>query len=115
MRLSWASPARVASLLDNWGEIDPSAARNWLEEECIASDGGCFPRVAYSWGRVDRAAAIDYAIANQQRPNFEAATNELVYEFVRSAKEDATRLILLLPPETAKAAVKNIADVTNPR
>jgi len=108
-------PGRVASLLDNWGEIDPSAARNWLEEDVSRQTADAFRALLTSWGRVDRAAAIDYAIANQQRPNFEAATNELVYEFVRSAKEDATRLILLLPPETAKAAVKNIADVTNPK
>lgn len=105
---------RVVSLLNNWGEIDPNAARRWLEEDVSRHTAEAFRAFLTSWGRVDRAAAIDYAIANQQRPNFESAINELAYEFVRSAKEDATRLILLLPPEQAKAALKNVADVTNP-
>ena len=30
------------------------------------------------------------------------------------AKDDATRLISLLPAEQAKAAVENVADITNP-
>jgi hypothetical protein len=105
---------RVVSLLNNWGEIDPIAARNWIEEDASRQTADAFRAFLTSWGHVDPAAAIDYAIANQQRPNFEAAINELVYEFVRSAKQDATRLILLLPPEQAKAALKNIANVTNP-
>ncbi|MEY2483521.1 MAG: hypothetical protein QOK24_2049 [Verrucomicrobiota bacterium] len=105
---------RVVSLLSNWGEIDPAAARKWLEEDASRQTADAFRAFLTSWGRVDHAAAIDYTIANQQRPNFEAATNELVYEFVRSAKEDASRLLLLLPPEAAKAALKKVADVTNP-
>jgi hypothetical protein len=105
---------RVVSLLDNWGEIDPAAARKWLEEDASRQTPDAFRAFLTSWGRLDRAAAIDYAIANQKRPNFEAAINALVYEFVRSAKEDASRLLLLLPPEAAKAALKNVADATNP-
>jgi hypothetical protein len=105
---------RVVSLLNNWGEIDPSAARKWLEEDASRQTADAFRAFLASWGRVDRAAAIAYAIANQQRPDFGAATNDLVYEFVRSTKEDASRLLLLLPPDAAKAALKNVADLTNP-
>jgi hypothetical protein len=114
MDITFSEPDRVVSLLSNWGEIDPTAARNWVEKDTSRQTADSFRAFLTSWGRVDRAAAIEYAIANQQRPNFEAATNELVYEFVLSAKEDATRLILLLPPEAAKAALKNVADITNP-
>jgi hypothetical protein len=105
---------RVVLLLGNWGEIDPAAARKWIEADASLQTVDAFRAFLTSWGRVDRAAAIDYAVANASRPNFEAATNELVYEFVRSAKEDASRLLLLLPPEAAKAALKKVADVTNP-
>jgi hypothetical protein len=114
IKLPGDEPDRVVSLLSNWGEIDPTAARNWLEADISRQTADAFRSFLTSWGRIDRAAAIDYAIANQQRPNFETATNELVYEFVRSTKEDASRLLLLLPPEAAKAALKKVADVTNP-
>jgi hypothetical protein len=112
--ITFYEPSRVVSLLNNWGEIDPSAAKKWLEQDPSRQTADAFLAFLTSWGRVDRAAAIDYAIANQQRPNFEAATNELVYDFVRSAKEDATKLILLLPPAAAKAAMKHVAEITNP-
>jgi hypothetical protein len=114
IKLSGDENDRVVSLLDNWGEIDPVAARNWLEEDASRQTPDAFRAFLASWGRVDRAAAIDYTIANQERPNSQAATNELVYEFVRSAKEDASRLLLSLPPKAAKAALKNVADVVNP-
>lgn len=112
--ITFYEPSRVVSLLNNWGEIDPSAAKKWLEQDPSRQTADAFRALLTSWGRVDRAAAIDYAIANQQRANFEAATNELVYDFVRSAKEDATKLILLLPPAPAKAALKHVAEITNP-
>ncbi|HKP01984.1 MAG TPA: hypothetical protein VJU77_01360 [Chthoniobacterales bacterium] len=105
---------RVSSLLKNWGEIDPTAAKIWLEADTSRQTKEAFRAFLTSWGHVDHAAAIDYAVANQRKPNFEPAINELVYDFVRPAKEDASKLILLLPPEQAKAALKNVADITNP-
>lgn len=114
IRLSHEEDDRVVSLLSNWGEIDPSAARNWLEADASRQTKDTFRAFVTSWGRVDRAGAIDYAVANARQPDFEGAVNELVYQFVRSAKEDATRLIMLLPPERAKAALKNVADIINP-
>jgi hypothetical protein len=105
---------RVVSLLGNWGEIDPAAARKWIEADASRQTVDAFRAFLTSWGRVDRAAAIDYAVANASRPNLGGAVNDLVYAFVRSAKEDASRLLLLLPPEAAKAALKKVADVTNP-
>ena len=114
IKLSGEEDDRVVLLLNNWGEIDPIAARNWLEADASRQTKEAFQAFVTSLGRVDRGAAIDYAVANARQPNFEGAVNELVYQFVRSAKEDATRLIMLLPPECAKVAVKNVADITNP-
>jgi hypothetical protein len=105
---------RVVSLLNNWGEIDPSAARSWLEADASRHTKDALRAFVTSWGRADPAGAINYAVANAHEPKFEGAINELVYQFVRSAKEDATRLIWLLPPERAKAAMKNVADITSP-
>jgi hypothetical protein len=103
---------RLSSLLTNWGEIDPSAAKNWLEADASRQTKDAFRAFLPAWGRADPAAAIEYAVANVHRPNFEAAVNELVYEFVRTAKVDATRLILLLPTDQAIAAVENAARIT---
>jgi hypothetical protein len=106
---------RLPSLLGNWGEIDPATARAWIEADSSRQTKDALRAFVTSWGRTDRAGAIDYAVANAHEPKFEGAINELVYQFVRSAKEDATRLISLLPPAQAKAAMKNVADITNPR
>ena len=114
IKLSGDEDDRVVSLMSNWGEIDPSAARTWLEADASRQTKDALRAFVTGWGRADRAGAIDYAVANAHEPKFEGAINELVYEFVRSAKEDATRLIWLLPPEQAKTAMKNVADITSP-
>lgn len=105
---------RAASLLGNWAEIDPNAAKRWLEEDASRQSTGALLAFVTGWGRVDSGAAIQYVVANANDPKFEKATNELVYEFVRSAKENATRLVLLLPPEKAKAALKNVVETIAP-
>jgi hypothetical protein len=107
--------SRIVSLLTNWGEVDPSAARSWLEADVSRQSKDGIRAFLTSWGLADSAAAIDYAVANAGQPNFKEAINELAYQFVRSAKEKATRLILLLPSEQARAALENVADTINPR
>ena len=103
---------RLSSLMSHWPAIDPAAARQWLEADPARQTKDAFSAFLLSWEGVDRAAAIDHALANAHRPNFAEAINALAYQFVRTAKEDATRFILLLPPEQARAAVKNIAHTT---
>lgn len=104
---------RLFSLMSHWAEIDPAAAREWVEADFSRQTKDAFRAFVTSWADVDRAAAIDYAVANAKRANFDEAINDLAYQFVRLAKEDATRLILLLPSEQAKAAVKHIAHTTS--
>jgi hypothetical protein len=104
---------RLFSLMCHWAEIDPASARDWLEADLSRQTKDAFRAFVTSWADVDRAAAIDYAVANAHRPNFEEAINDLAHQFIRLAKEDATRLILLLPPEQAKAAVAAVAQTTS--
>jgi hypothetical protein len=103
---------RVFSLLSNWGEIDPAAARAWIEADSSRQTKDAVRAFVMSWGRVDHAAATDYAVTNSGRPEFEPAINGLVYQFIQSTKEDATRLILLLPREQAIAAMEDAARIT---
>jgi hypothetical protein len=106
--------ARITSLLNNWGEIDPIEAKKWLEADASRQTSEALRAFVASWGRVDGAAAIEYAVANAGNPKFEAATNELAYGFVRTSKENATKLLLLLPLEKAKAALTNVVNITAP-
>ena len=107
--------SRISSLLSNWGAIDPAAARKWLEADASRQRPGALQAFLTGWGRVDRAGAIDYAVANAGEPKLGGAINELVYQFVRFAQDDASRLISLLPPERAKAALENVAEITSPK
>ena len=104
---------RLLSLLYNWGEIDPPAARDWVEADPSRQTKDAFRALVNGWDDTDRPAAIEYVLANASRPNFQDAINELAYDFVRKAKDQATSLILLLPPEQAKATVQHIAHRTN--
>jgi hypothetical protein len=104
--------SRLVSLLSNWGEIDPASARAWIEADSSRQTTGSFRAFVTNWAHVDRGAAIDYAVANAGRPTFASAINELSYDLVRVAKEDATRIVLLLPREQAIAAIENTARIT---
>ncbi|MEO5722490.1 MAG: hypothetical protein ABIR71_13620 [Chthoniobacterales bacterium] len=105
---------RMSALIRSWGEIDPAAARSWLEDDASRQTQGVAEALLTSWGRVDRAGAIEYAVAKAGQPQFASAINELVYQFIRFAGEDATRLLAVLPTSQAQAAVKNVAAVTSP-
>jgi hypothetical protein len=96
-------------LLYNWGSIDPLAAREWLEADPSRQTKDAFRAFLMGWAEIDRAAAIDYALANAARPNFETGINELTYFLFRVSPDDATRLLQLLPPERAKVAMKTVA------
>ena len=103
---------RVFSLMCFWPNIDPAAAREWLEADGSRQTKDSFRAFVTSWAEVDPAAAINYAVAKATRPNFQEAINGLGYQFVRLSKDDATKLMMLLPAEQAKAAMKKIAGTT---
>jgi hypothetical protein len=103
---------RISSLMSHWPAIDPVAALQWLEADPARQTSDAWSAFLVSWAGVDRAAAIDFALANAHRPNFADVINSLAHHFVRTTKEGATRFMLLLPPEHAKAAVQSIAYFT---
>jgi hypothetical protein len=103
---------RLFSLLCHWGDLDPIAARKWVEDDASRQTKDAFRGLVTSWAEVDPAAAINYAVANAERPDFDEAIKELSYQFVRLTPDDARKLILLLPPEKAKMAMENIARTT---
>ncbi|MEY2504970.1 MAG: hypothetical protein QOG27_1250, partial [Verrucomicrobiota bacterium] len=88
------------------------AARDWLEADPSRQTKSAFQFLVSAWAATNRSEAIHYVLANAARPNFAAAVNGLVYEFVRSEKDQATSLILLLPTENAKTSVQYVAHET---
>lgn len=103
---------RLFKLLCHWPSIDPAAAREWLEADASRQTKDAFRAFVTSWAEVDPAAAINYTVANATRPDFQAAINDLSYQFMRLSKDDATKLMLLLPAEQAKAAMGNVLHLT---
>lgn len=100
---------RLFSLMCNWGEINPEQARDWLDADPARQTADSFRALVSGWADKDRAAAIQYVLANALRPEFSKAIDELGYNFFRKTKDEASRLMLLLPPEQAKGALNHIA------
>lgn len=103
---------RLYSLLYNWGAIDPLAARDWVEADPSRQTKEAFQALVSGWDDTDRPAALQYLLANASRPDFQDAIDVLAYYFVRNAKDQATNLILLLPPDQAKAALQHVSHTT---
>jgi hypothetical protein len=99
-------------LLYHWGAIDPAAAKEWLEGDTSRQTTHAFRAFLVGWAEIDRAAAMEYAVANSARANFGEAVNELAYDLFRVSPDDASRLMSLLPPDQAKAAMKVVANNT---
>jgi hypothetical protein len=95
-------------LLFNWGKIDTAAAKEWLESDASHQKKEAFRAFVVAWAEADRGAAINYAIANASRPEFEPAVKDLSYYL----PDDARTFVLLLPPEQARVAVEEIAHKT---
>jgi hypothetical protein len=103
---------RLASLFSNWGEIDPLQARGWLEAHPSYQTKDAFSALVGAWVDMDRPAAIHYVLANASRPEFGDAIDGLGFTFFLKEKDQATGLMLLLPPEQAKGALQHIAHMT---
>ena len=99
-------------LLFNWGKIDPAAAKSWLENDVSHQKKEAFRAFAVAWAETDRAAAINYAVANANRPEFEPTVKDLSYYLLRFFPDDARTFVLLLPREQARVAVEEIAEKT---
>ena len=99
-------------LLFNWGKIDTAAAKEWLESDASHQKKEAFRAFVVAWAEADRGAAINYAIANASRPEFEPAVKDLSYYLLRLFPDDARTFVLLLPPEQARVALEEIAHTT---
>jgi hypothetical protein len=100
------------ALLYNWGKISPEEAKDWLEADPTRQKKESFRGFVLAWAEVDRGAAINYAVANANKPDFEPALKDLAYYLFRLFPDDARTFVLLLPPQQANAAMQKIADTS---
>jgi hypothetical protein len=103
---------RLFSLMCNWGAINPEQARDWVDADPSRQKEDAFRALVSGWADNDSAAAIQYVLANASRPEFAKAIDELTYDLFRNAKDEATRLVLLLPPDQGKGAVQSVANMS---
>jgi hypothetical protein len=64
---------------------DARAAKNWMKQDSSRQTKGAIYAFLGAWAENDRAAAIDYAVANAGRENFAPGINELAYSLLREA------------------------------
>ena len=107
-----AEDDRLYALMFNWAKMEPAAARDWLERDPLHQKKDAFRAFAVAWAEVDRAAAINYTVANASRPEFEPAVKDLAYYLLRLFPDDARTFILALPREGAIAVVSLISERT---
>ena len=69
-------------------------------------------RVISGWDDLDRAAAIDFAVANAGTPILAEGIRNLVYTVFLEAPDDARWTILCLPGDLAESAMQRIAYYT---
>jgi hypothetical protein len=100
------------ALLYNWGKISPEEAKDWLEADPTHQKKESFRGFVLAWAEVDRGAAINYAVANANKPDFQPALKDLSYYLFRLFPDDARTFVLLLPPQQANAAMQKIADTS---
>ena len=103
---------RLFSLFSNWGQIHPLQARDWLDAHPSYQTKGAFWALVSAWADTDRPAAVHYLLENASRPEFGDAINGLGYDFFLKEKDQATGLMLLLPPAQAKGALQHLAHTT---
>ena len=89
-------------LLGNWGEIDPAAARMWLEKDHARQTEDAVHAFLSGWAETDRAAAVDYATANAARGEFKQGISHLLRRLLRHSPDDARTMVLRLPPTLAQ-------------
>jgi hypothetical protein len=97
-------------LMANWAIVDSLAAKTWMEQDPSRQTSDAISSLIQGWEVHDRPAAIEYAVANAGREDFESGINEMAYRFLRTSPAEATALITRLPFESAERAIAHITE-----
>lgn len=97
-------------LLSSWAAIDPVLARRWMETDEARKTKPAIRGLLEGWELVDRAGAMNYALANARNESFTPAIQELAYTLLRKSAGEATSLVLGLPADSAKAVIEFVIE-----
>jgi hypothetical protein len=103
---------RVITLLGEWAEIDPTAAKEWMD----ADPGRQTEEARSTWllgfAEHDRPAAANFLVAHATDENFADAIRRFSYGLFLDARDQMMSFVFQLPPEQARMAVGNVAEKT---
>jgi hypothetical protein len=103
---------RVITLLGEWAEIDPSAAKEWLDADPVRQTEEALTTWVMGFAEHDRPAAANFLIAHATEENFTEAIRRFSYGLFLDARDQMMSFVFQLPTEQAHMAVQNVADKT---
>jgi hypothetical protein len=103
---------RVITLLGEWAEIDPSAAKDWLDADPVRQTEEALTTWVMGFAEHDRPAAANFLIAHATEENFTEAIRRFSYGLFLDARDQMMSFVFQLPTEQAHRAVQNVADKT---
>jgi hypothetical protein len=82
-------------IIESWAALDPEAARQWLNSHDHAAD--VMADFVMGWYVNDRAAAVDFAVANASELATMAGLDKLLAALYSDSKEEAKKFLERLP------------------
>jgi hypothetical protein len=103
---------RVITLLGEWAEIDPSAAKEWLDADPSRQTEEARSTWVMGFAQHDRMAAANFLTAHATEENYAEAIRRFSYSLFLDARDQMMSFVSQLPPEQARIAVGNVAETT---
>ncbi|MFN2624110.1 MAG: hypothetical protein ABR611_14835 [Chthoniobacterales bacterium] len=104
---------RVITLLAEWAEIDPSAAKEWLDADPNRQTEEARSTWVMGFAEHDRPAAASFLIRHASEENFAEAIRRFSYGLFLDARDQMMSFVFQLPPEQARMTVQNVAETTS--
>jgi hypothetical protein len=103
---------RVITLLGEWAEIDPSAAKEWLDADPARQTEEARTTWVMGFAEHDRPAAASFLIAHATEEDFAEAIRRFSYGLFLDARDQMMGFVSQLPPDQERMAVSNVAETT---
>ena len=104
----------ISILLSNWVQVDPEAAKAWLERQDESDQTEDeINSLLTGWAEHDRTKALAFAEAHAGEKKFGRAVTNLTWGLFLSSPDEARTFLFRLPSEARNDAIDEIATLTN--